>query len=142
MRLINEIIIHCTANRAGCGLKAADIRRYHKEARGFRDIGYHYVVDEDGTVERGRAISQPGAHCKGHNAHSIGVAYIGGLDANGQPCDTRTREQKTAMTKLIFNLCKMYHCGVVGHNRYANKACPCFDAFREYNKLAERARQI
>ena len=98
--------------------------------------------NEDGTVERGRAISQPGAHCKGHNAHSIGVAYIGGLDANGQPCDTRTREQKTAMTKLIFNLCKMYHCGVVGHNRYANKACPCFDAYREYQKLAERARQI
>ncbi len=140
MRIINEIIVHCTANRAGTDIGVREIRCFHQEEKGWRDIGYHYVVRLDGTVERGRPISQPGAHCYGRNAHSIGVAYVGGLDKEGKPCDTRTPAQKAALLKLIFNLCKMYHASVSGHNDYARKACPCFDARKEYSKISAQAK--
>lgn len=140
MRIINEIIVHCTASAFRSDIGVSEIRRCHQEERGWRDIGYHYVVRLDGTVERGRPISQPGAHCYGHNAHSIGVAYVGGLDKEGKPCDTRTAAQKASLLKLIFNLCKMYHANVSGHNNYARKACPCFDARKEYAKISAQAK--
>ena len=90
MRSITEIIIHCSATAEGRDFGVADIRRWHK-AQGWTDVGYHYVVRLDGTVQEGRALSEPGAHCKGHNAHSIGICYVGGLAADGRtPKDTRT----------------------------------------------------
>lgn len=94
MKTIDSIIIHCSATRAGQDLRAKDIDRIHKQ-RGFNQIGYNFVVDLDGTVENGRPLSIDGAHCntKGfsdssYNKHSIGICYIGGLDANGKPADT------------------------------------------------------
>lgn len=137
MRLINEIIVHCSANGPTCTFGAKEIKQVHL-ARGFSDIGYHYVIKRDGTIERGRAISHPGAHCKGHNAHSIGVCYIGGLDAGGNPVDNRTPEQKASLNKLLLNLVRMYHCKVYGHRDFANKACPCFDAKTEYKGFYDR----
>ena len=137
MRLINEIIVHCSANGPSCTFGAKEIKAVHL-ARGFSDIGYHYVIKRDGTIERRRAISHPRAHCKGHNAHSIGVCYIGGLDADGNPVDNRTPEQKASLNKLLLNLVRMYHCKVFGHNDFANKACPCFDAKKEYDGFYNR----
>lgn len=138
-RYINDIIVHCTATRAGQDFSASDIASWHKE-RGWKSIGYHYVVRLDGTVERGRAISQPGAHCKGHNAHSVGVAYIGGLDAEGKPADTRTMAQREALLKLLVNLTRIYRCRIHGHHDYnKSKSCPCFDAAREYEPLYKYA---
>lgn len=128
MRKINEIILHCSATPEGREVKAADIRRWHI-ARGFKTIGYHYVIRLDGTIERGRPVSEIGAHCLGHNANSIGVCYVGGLETNSlTPKDTRTPEQKMAMQKLLAHLLKKYPGATVhGHNEYAAKACPCFD---------------
>ena len=80
MRKIDDIIIHCTATAEGRDVSVADIRRWHK-ARGFVDVGYHYVVYLDGSVHEGRPLAQVGAHCRGHNAHSVGVCYVGGLAA-------------------------------------------------------------
>ena len=82
MRKIDDIIIHCTATAEGRDVSVADIRRWHK-ARGFVDVGYHYVVYLDGSVHEGRPLAQVGAHCRGHNAHSVGVCYVGGLAADG-----------------------------------------------------------
>ena len=131
-RQIDKIIVHCSATKAGKAFNAADITRWHKE-RGFVTIGYHYVVLLDGTIETGRPESQIGAHCKGHNARSIGVCYIGGLDSNGNPCDTRTPAQRRAMRQLIDSLRTRYPSAkVIGHNRQSAKACPCFDAESEY----------
>ena len=103
MKTIDAIIIHCSATRAGQDLRAKDIDRMHKQ-RGFNQIGYNFVVDLDGHVENGRPLSIDGAHCntKGfsgvsYNKHSIGICYIGGLDASGRPADTRTPEQKAAL---------------------------------------------
>lgn len=108
----------------------ADIKRWHVAERGWGDVGYHFVIDKDGTVFQGRALGQQGAHCKGHNAASIGICYIGGLeDDTGKPKDTRTPEQKEAMFSLVRSLLDDFglrmenvHC----HNEYSNRACPCF----------------
>ena len=106
---------------------AKDIDRWHRQ-RGYTMIGYHYVILLDGTVEKGRPIKQIGAHCKGHNAHSIGICYIGGLDKEGRSKDTRTEQQRKAMKQLIADLQQRYpNATVHGHREFANKDCPCFD---------------
>lgn len=127
MRKINEIIVHCSATVEGRDYTVADIDSWHK-ARGWRCIGYHYVIYRDGSVHTGRSIWKVGAHCTGHNANSIGVCYIGGLDLNGKPKDTRTPQQREAMHRLVSDLQKRYPGATVhGHCEFADKACPCFD---------------
>ena len=140
-RTITEIIVHCTATPEGKDYTVDDIRRWHttpvsKGGRGWSDIGYHYIIDRYGHVYEGRDVDVSGAHCTGHNSHSIGVVYVGGLDENGQPADTRTPEQKAALLKLLVNLTRMYRCQIHGHHYYnQGKACPCFDAHEEYKGL-------
>ena len=137
MRSINEIIVHCSATPEGRDFTVADITRWHK-ARGFRTIGYHYVIYRDGSVHTGRPLEQAGAHCLKHNAHSIGVCYIGGVATDGRtPKDTRTPEQKDALVKLLKDLhVRFPHATIHGHRDFAAKACPSFDATLEYKKLA------
>ena len=135
-RSINEIIVHCTASRDGVPMTVEAIRRMHVKERGWSDIGYHYVVYLDGTIHEGRPVNISGAHCTGHNTHSIGVVYVGGLAKNGKPADTRTAAQKTALLKLLRKLKQLYPKATIhGHREYANKACPCFDAKKEYQGL-------
>ena len=136
MRIINEIIIHCSATPEGKDYTVEQIRQWHKQ-RGFSDIGYHYVIYRDGSIHSGRPIERIGAHCLKHNAHSIGVCYIGGVSKDGKtPKDTRTDAQKESLIKLIKELKAKYPKATVhGHREYANKACPCFDAKNEYKNL-------
>ena len=136
MRRINEIIVHCSATAEGKDFTVEDIRRWHL-ARGFNDIGYHYVVYRDGSVHRGRPVEKMGAHCVGHNANSVGVCYIGGCAADGRtPKDTRTQAQKDALVKLLMELvCKYPQAKIYGHRDFANKACPSFNATDEYKRL-------
>ena len=132
MRPINEIIIHCSATKEGKNFTVKDIDAWHRQ-RGFKCIGYHYVVYLDGTVHKGRDESEVGAHCSGHNSFSIGICYIGGLDANGKPKDTRTDKQKAAIRSLVAELKNKYPAAKIhGHNEFANKACPCFDVKKEF----------
>lgn len=141
MRKIDSIIIHCSATKCGADYGAADIARWHKQ-RGFQDIGYHYVIRLDGSLEEGRPVEQVGAHCKGWNAASIGICYIGGLDLNGKPADTRTFKQKETMKRLIRELQRKYDIRrIMGHRDTSPdlngngeiepeefiKDCPCFD---------------
>lgn len=135
MRKINEIIVHCTATQDGKNIKVEDINRWHKQ-RGWNMIGYHYVVYLDGTIHQGRSEDQIGAHCLKHNTNSIGVVYVGGLDANGNPKDTRTEAQKQGLRKLLTELKRKYPKAVIrGHRDFAAKACPSFDATREYKDI-------
>ena len=132
MRNINLIIVHCSATPDGRDLSVADIDRWHRE-RGFDGIGYHYVVYIDGSVHEGRPLNKVGAHCKGHNAHSIGICYVGGVDLNGKPKDTRTLAQKDALVNLLMRLKRRFPKAVIrGHRDFAAKACPSFDATKEY----------
>lgn len=103
MRRISLIIIHCSGVRPEQSSSAARIRGWHRSL-GWSDIGYHYVVLRDGTIERGRPEAVPGAHCRGHNSHSIGICYEGGLDSDGHPADTRTEAQKRSMLALVAEL--------------------------------------
>ena len=130
-RKITEIIIHCSATREGQHFTAADIDRWHR-AINYACIGYHFVILLDGTIERGRPLEQIGAHCKHHNRQSIGICYIGGLDANGDPKDTRTPTQREQLRRLVQQLMEQFPAATLhGHREFAAKACPCFDVRRE-----------
>ncbi len=134
MRKINKIVIHCTATPEGRDHDVADIRRWHLK-RGFNDIGYHFLVHIDGTVEYGRPLKKTGAHTSGQNKNSIGIAYVGGMSKDMKKAkDTRTKEQKDALVKLIKQLIYTYNkdMQIFGHRDFANKACPSFDARKEY----------
>ncbi len=134
-RPIDLIVVHCTATPADRDVSVADIDRWHR-ARGWEGIGYHYVVLLDGTVAVGRDPDRVGAHCRGHNRTSIGVAYVGGLDASGRPSDTRTPAQRQALLQLLTVLKHTYpNAAIRGHRDFAAKACPCFDATAEYSAL-------
>lgn len=100
MRKISKIIIHCSATKEGRDYTVADIDRYHR-ARGFRKIGYHFVIYRDGSIHVGRTKNEIGTHCTGQNAISIGICYIGGLSSDGKPKDTRTPQQRASMLSLI-----------------------------------------
>ena len=132
------LIIHCSAVRPDQTSSAAQIDTWHRQ-RGFHlGIGYHYVIRRDGTIEPGRPEWMIGAHCKNHNAHSIGICYEGGLDKNGRPKDTRTPEQKAALHALLKSLREDYPEAVIlGHRDLpdVHKDCPCFDAQQEYRDI-------
>ncbi|AUS06477.1 N-acetylmuramoyl-L-alanine amidase [Pseudotamlana carrageenivorans] len=149
MRAINHIVIHATATKASQDVSATDINRWHKH-NGWSGIGYHYVVKLNGSIENGRPEGIRGAHVKGHNHDSIGVVYVGGLDENAKPDDTRTTAQKIALIKLLTRLKKKYPKAIIsGHRDFSKdlngngviepsefmKACPCFDAKTEYHDL-------
>lgn len=136
-RRIDYIVVHCSATKEGKNYRAADIDRWHKE-RGYKKIGYHYVIDLEGKVEKGREESEIGAHVQGYNSNSIGICYIGGLDKEGKSKDTRTSEQKRSILKLLGELTLKYqYAQIKGHKDFkgVNKGCPCFDAKNEYKDI-------
>ena len=135
-RNIKELIVHCSATPEGKDYSVDTIRQWHLQ-RGFSDIGYHYVIYRDGSIHIGRDESIIGAHCTGHNTNSIGVCYIGGCASDGKtPKDTRTTEQKQSLVKLLKELKTKYpQASIHGHRDFANKACPSFDATKEYSSL-------
>lgn len=150
MREVKYIIVHCTATPEGREVTVPEINRWHKQ-RGFKSIGYHYVIYLDGSIHKGRSETVIGAHCKGYNDCSIGVAYVGGLTRDGkESCDTRTQKQKDALEHLLKELKKKYPKAVIkGHRDFSPdldgdgevepeewiKDCPCFDVVEEYKNL-------
>ena len=137
------LVIHCSAVRPDQTSSAAQIDTWHRRDNHWKlGIGYHYVIRRDGTIELGRPEWMVGAHCKNHNAHSLGICYEGGLDIRGQPADTRTAAQKAAMRCLLEQLHERYpRAVIVGHHDLnPQKPCPCFDAVHEYADLQPRER--
>ena len=137
MRKINKIIVHCSATPEGRDVKTKTIKDWHVNGNHWKDIGYHYVIELNGSVHKGRDESIVGAHCSGQNANSIGVCYVGGVAEDCKtPKDTRTEAQKQSLIKLLKELKQKYPKATIhGHSEYANKACPCFDAKAEYKHL-------
>lgn len=137
MRKINEIIVHCTATRPDwwatrtTNQKVAEVKKWHvSPPNNWDDIGYHYLIDRDGTVVAGRPIEKAGAHTQGKNANSIGISLFGGHGSNANdPFEKNfTPEQDEALRSLITGLEAQYPTitKISGHNEYANKACPGF----------------
>ena len=155
-RRIDYIVVHCTACREGQAQTVEQIRGEHIR-RGWSDIGYHYVVTLDGRVHLGRDADLAGAHVSGHNANSIGVVYVGGLEnrpnvpySQLQAKDTRTVAQKVALLELLMDLRKLYpYAKILGHrdlspDKNGNgtieesefvKSCPSFDAKTTYRRI-------
>lgn len=145
MRRIDYIVLHCTATPDGRELPVEALRREHLR-RGFSDIGYHFYVRRNGEVVKCRPLSRPGAHVRGYNKYSIGIAYEGGLDAQGRAADTRTAAQRSALRQLVADLLRRFRgARVCGHRDLSPdldgdgvvepcewvKQCPCFEVARE-----------
>ena len=148
MRPINEIICHCTATRPDwmwgrpTREKVAEVRRWHMD-RGWKDIGYHFLIDRNGALALGRPIDQVGAHTQGHNTGTIGVSLFGGFDsaATDKFSDNFTQEQDKALRQLIKELTARYKIRTVsGHNIYAKKACPGFNVSTWFGQNKELLR--
>lgn len=137
-RRIDWIIVHCSDTPEGRNDTVEDIRRWHK-AKGWSDIGYHYVVYLDGSVHDGRNVDKIGAHCENYNYNSIGICYIGGktVDMKSNK-DTRTPKQKEALLRLLRELRKLYPTAkIVGHKDLdkKGKTCPNFNPKEEYKNI-------
>lgn len=134
-RVINRIVIHCAATKECQDVKTETIRQWHLD-KGWSDIGYHYVIELDGAYGIGRDENTIGAHVKGINSNSIGVCYIGGVDKEMNPKDTRTPEQINSLEILIKHLLLKYpDAELCGHNEFSSKACPSFNVKKEYEYL-------
>ena len=129
MREIKRIIIHCSATKPSMDVCAEDIKQWHI-GKGWVDIGYHYVIKRDGTLEQGRDRRTAGAHAKGHNFSSAGVCLVGGIDEEKNADDNFTLKQYNTLIQLISFLKMTFPIEeVLGHRDLpdVNKSCPCFD---------------
>lgn len=134
MRQINHIVVHCADTPQNAYFDIEDIRHWHIDERGWSDVGYHYIILLDGTIQLGRDLKTVGAHVKGYNQNSIGVCYIGGKGG----IDTRTTDQKVSLVYLIGMLKRMFkNSEVLGHRDFTGvqKYCPSFNAENEYKNL-------
>ena len=136
-----EIILHASATRPEwlksrpLSRKIAEIDSWHRD-RGFRKIGYHWIVDRTGEVLPGRPETEQGAHVKGRNSQSLGICLIGGFGgaATDKFNDHFTAAQRIALTDLIADIQTRHKLTKLsGHNEYANKGCCCFDARSEFS---------
>lgn len=137
-REINLIVLHCSATREGQNISAETIKDWHVNGNGWSDIGYHLVIELDGTIKTGRPMKQTGSHAKGHNTGSIGICYVGGCDSDMNPKNTKTKQQNIALSALLIHLRGIYgdvpvkgHCDLPG----VAKACPSFDVAEFTNNL-------
>lgn len=128
---IKYLVLHCSASRCNQDYSVELLRRDHK-AHGFYDIGYHFYIRKDGKKTQHRMLLEVGAHCIPYNRCSIGICYEGGLDEDGKPVNTLTKEQEERITDLLINLHKLFpKAKIVGHRDLPGaspKECPCFDA--------------
>ena len=140
-RKIDKIIVHCSATRPSHDIDAKEVDSWHKK-RGWSGIGYHFFIKRGGLIEFGRPLEKQGAHTKGHNKSSIGICYAGGVeeekgeDGKYEAVDNRTDQQKDSILILLIFLKKAFPNAVIhSHRDFAAKACPSFDATKEYKYL-------
>lgn len=136
MRIIKHLVVHCTASPATATV--AGILNYWRETRGWEVPGYHILIEASGLCHRLVPNETPSNGVRGHNATSLHVSYIGGIDAKGNPKDTRTAAQKRELLRIL-RAWKQAHpaAKIVGHRDFpgVTKACPSFDAKAEYASI-------
>jgi len=140
MRDLNRVILHCSATPEGREVSVETIREWHTDppprGRGWSDIGYHYVIHLNGEIEIGRPIEVQGAHVSGENEDSIGICYIGGVDAANEPKDTMTVLQAIAFVEIVKSLRLIFgKLSIHGHNEFSTKACPSFSVEEKFGFL-------
>lgn len=124
------IIVHCAATKPDMSIGLREIRQWHKE-RGFLDVGYHFIIRRDGSVEEGRDVNQVGAHTIGQNETSVGICLVGGVDDQMRPAANFTPQQMATLRNLLKEMQAKYPGAVIkGHRDFAAKACPSFEVKR------------
>jgi len=136
MRDVNRIVLHCSATVEGKEYSVDTIRSWHT-AKGWSDIGYHYLISLDGCVGIGRPIDKQGAHVRGHNKDTIGICYVGGVNADLKPKDTMTPEQEDTFRSLVASIRTLFGEDITihGHNEFSSKACPSFIVKEKFSDL-------
>lgn len=125
------IIIHCADTPADMDIGVNEIRRWHVEENGWADVGYHWIIRRDGTLEAGRYQDAIGAHARGYNDKSIGICMVG-----GKPDCNFTHLQWAALDEFVKNLILEYPAAeVIGHRDISDKTCPNFDAKSWWKEL-------
>jgi len=127
MDKINKIIVHCADTYAAMDIGADTIRSWHVNERKWSDIGYHYVIRRNGTIENGRDDNIAGAHARDHNGDSLGVCLVGGKGEDNNPEFNFTAPQIMSLIELCSDLTEKYNCEVIGHNEVSDKSCPNFN---------------
>ena len=135
MRRIDWLVVHCTATPQSTTV--ASIQRYWRENLKWKSPGYHFLIEANGTVHNLQPINLPSNGVAGHNANSIHISYIGGVNGR-QAIDNRTDAQKREILRLLTDLKKQFpNAKIQGHRDFPRvaKACPSFDAKTEYSAL-------
>jgi N-acetylmuramoyl-L-alanine amidase len=137
-RSIKYIAIHCTATQPSASVAA--IQRHWRDTLGWKNPGYHLLIEPNGTIHRLLPFDSIANGVRGFNNHSVHISYIGGITIEGKPVDNRTNAQKKAIL-LCINEVKEWSDNktliIQGHRDFPNqnKACPCFDAKAEYRNI-------
>lgn len=131
MRPINRIIVHCSYTPPSMDIGADEIRTWHVRDNGWKDIGYHYVIRRDGSIEKGRPVSVAGAHAAGHNHDSIGVCLVGGKKEGANQPDSNFTLKQWSELDFLLKAIRLVHgeIPVFGHRDFdSGKTCPTFNA--------------
>lgn len=128
MRDIRKIIVHCSDSDINSHDDISVIRDWHLQ-RGFRDVGYHYFIKKDGTIQNGRPHSEQGAHTLGHNSDSIGICLHGRDEFTSQQFATLINKVRELQRNYILKNKDVY-----GHNEFSTKTCPNFDVSKIFNR--------
>ena len=127
MRFLNKIIFHCADTRTDQNFNISDVKRWHLD-RGWSDVGYHYFIKLDGSIQKGRDIGRIGSHCKGHNTGSIGVCFEGGKNPDDSKWDRPTEKQiEAAQITISWLRIRFGELTYHGHYEFSSKSCPNFD---------------
>ena len=128
-----EIIAHCAGTNVNGNFTHKDVYKWHVVENGWSEIGYHYIIEVDGTVIVCRPLHKNGAHCADNsmNDESIGICFMGGYRDNKKTkWDKPTCEQIESFLKLKDSLDVVYGIDfpVTPHSKYnKGKSCPNFD---------------
>lgn len=123
------LVVHCAATKPTMDIGLREIRQWHRQ-QGWLDVGYHFVIRRDGTVEKGRDVGVVGSHVKGYNSESLGICMVGGINATGKPENNFTPEQFASLDAVLWELKETLYpdAKIVGHHELdPGKACPSFD---------------
>ena len=148
MRHIRYIAVHCTASQPTQSVD--NILKYWKDTLHWKTVGYHFLIEADGTINKLLDIKEVSNGVQGFNSETINVCYIGGIDKQGNALDTRTNNQKISLRKVLTDLRKLFfYAQIQGHRDFSPdldgdgkiepnewmKMCPCFDAMAEYKNI-------
>ena len=122
------LVVHCSATKPSMDIGLREIKRWHVDDNGWRDVGYHYIIRRNGEVELGRSNRDTGAHATGYNHKSISLCMVGGMAEDNSAENNFTAQQWTALLDLVKQIKVDYpEADVIGHNEISEKECPSFD---------------